>query len=487
LGGAGRAERGDQDAPAAMLVHTSSRIDDHAKLTNLVRTQFSEIRDAWRYQRSGGIRERLRERWLTEQSVITRRTNVERERSFEAIEPFIGLFLESVDVRAVNSATGEVLDYDREPQLKAIIVGGNRLSRGLTIEGLLVSYFVRTTSMYDTLMQMGRWFGYRAGYEDLTRIWTTKELAQWFADLALVEHRLREDISMYEDQGLTPAQVSVRIWRHPAMQVTSPLKQRFAKTTTIKQSFDLSLEQTFKFPFRSPERLAELADSNLKAVREFTTELGTFRSDDAGAIWRKVTPSTVLQFLLAYKQDHLVRSFSTPLIVCYIEECLLDGELTEWTVAIRGRKSLDATLGTAAWGEAAGVVRQISRSRLKETESLGVITGQGDEALCLSTDEIEHARELVEAARSKGKKKAFNTAAREARSPNHGLILLYPISRYSGRTTAESPNRVPIFADAMSQHARDLVGVAISFPRSAKEREVEAYSTGTVGWRPTWE
>ncbi len=70
-----------------------------------------------------------------------------------------------MQAREINSATGEMLDYEREPSLKAIAVGGNRLSRGLTLEGLTVSYFVRRSATYDTLMQMGRWFGFRGGHE----------------------------------------------------------------------------------------------------------------------------------------------------------------------------------------------------------------------------------------------------------------------------------------------------------------------------------
>jgi len=81
----------------------------------------------------------------------------------------------SGNVRAINGSAGDILDYSEREQtgLKVIAVGGDKLARGLTLEGLCVSYFVRTTKMYDTLMQMGRWFGYRPGYLDLCRLYTT--------------------------------------------------------------------------------------------------------------------------------------------------------------------------------------------------------------------------------------------------------------------------------------------------------------------------
>ncbi len=149
-------------------------------------------------------------------------------------------------------------------------------------------------------MQMGRWFSFRAGYEDLTRIWTTAELAGWFSDLAFVEHRLREDIEIYESQGLTPYQVGMRIWQHPTMQVTSPLKRRFSSSTTIAQSYALGLEQTFKFPLRRLDDLAVQAEANRLAVCDFAERLRDHDNkltDSKGSIWTGVAPGLVLEFL----------------------------------------------------------------------------------------------------------------------------------------------------------------------------------------------
>lgn len=484
LAGAARAERGDGAAPAAMLVHTSMLVAEHGRVGGQVATRFGELRDEWRYLRRGGVRQRLMNRWETEQTMTTREIDATRVRAFETIEPYIGPFMEAVEVREINSATGEMLDYDREPGLKAIVIGGNRLSRGLTIEGLLISYFVRRSATYDTLMQMGRWFGFRTRYEDLTRIYTTPELAQWFSDLAMVEHRLRQDIEIYEDLGLTPRQVGLRIWKHPAMQVTSLLKQRFATNTTLRQSFELSLEQTFKFPFRNPRKLAEIADVNLESVRALTAALRKPSRDDSGAIWKNVGPERVLDFLNDYRQDDAVRSVSIPLILRYIEECVADGELTSWTVAIRGRKALEPTLGAANWGRNAGTVHQISRTRLKSTDSVGVITGQGDEAVGLSHDLLVRAEEVVAQARRQGRVRALNTSARELRPPTEGLLLLYPISRHSGHDAEHSATRERLFQRADDAWACDLVGLALSFPRSNRRHSIEAYVTGTVGWAP---
>jgi hypothetical protein len=468
LGGAARAQRGHGEAPATMLIHTSQRILEHSHLRQIVFVRFAELRDEWRYHRNQGIRNRLRQLWDDEFLPITRTSHLDREVLFNLIEPHVGSFFEAVVVREVNSATGEILDYEREPSLKAIAVGGNRLSRGLTLEGLLVSFFLRRSITYDTLMQMGRWFGFRTGYEDLTRIHTTAELASWFSDLAFVEHRLREDIAVYESQGLTPYEVGMRIWQHPTMQVTSPLKRRFASSTTIAQSYSLGLEQTFKFPLRNLDELAVQAEANRLAVRDFLGKLGlsnTFLTDEKGPVWTGISPKLVLDFLVNFRVDGEVRSISLPLIRTYIERLVAANELTRWTIGARGLQSRDRRLGTADWNSPTGLLNQVSRSRLGHTDSVGVIVDPEDEAVGLQSD-------------ARGK------AARQVRPAEEGLLLLYPISRYSGQGISIGGNRQPLFDNPDDPRARDLVGLAISFPESKQAQMVEAYLEGSVGWRP---
>ena len=120
-------------------------------------------------------------------------------------------------VRRLNSNHLDTADFDQEPTLKAVLVGGNKLSRGITIEGLLVSYYVRLAPYYDTLLQMGRWFGYRGDYVDLTRLYSTELLISWFHDLATAEEDLRRQIELYDKKNATPLEFAPKIRSHPAM------------------------------------------------------------------------------------------------------------------------------------------------------------------------------------------------------------------------------------------------------------------------------
>ncbi len=482
LAGAARAERGQGGAPATMLIHTSLRIADQAALWERINVRFGDLRDEWRYQRDQGIRDRMRDRWNSEFRPVTRASFVDRERMFEQIEESIGPFLEAVIVRQINSASGDVLDYEQEPGLKAIAIGGNKLARGLTLEGLLISYFVRPSAMYDTLMQMGRWFGFRTGYEDLTRIWTTAELAGWFCDLAAVEHELRQDIRRYEIDQVTPLQLGTRILEHPAMLVTSRLKSRFATSIVVDQSYNGQVVQTVKFPFRRPEDLAVLLEENILATREFLSRLGAPASrSDQGPIWKGVPADAVLSFLAAYKVDEQARSISKSLLQNYIERQMERGGLTHWTVAVKGRTSPDPALGVVRGMVAGDEIRMISRSRLRgDPDSLGVITSPGDEAAGFDAIQMKRTQQRADEERI-----GMNPAARQVRDPAEGLLLIYPISRYSGQDLSDGGARRPLYDDPHDALARDIIGIAISFPWSAEAQDVRGtYMVGTAGWRP---
>lgn len=482
LGGAARAQRGNPKAPCTMLVHTSQRIADQGPSKILVEQAFRDLKDEWRYDRKSGIYDKLEQLWDRDFAPTTRGISSGREIGFETIEPHIGPFFESVVVREINSDKGEVLDYEREPELKAIAVGGNRLSRGLTLEGLLVSYFARRSPQYDTLQQMARWYGYRGGYEDLTRIYTTRELAGWFADLALVEHRLRQDMQVYEQNPeLKPADVGMRILQHPTMQVTSPLKRRSAGSITVSQSYAGQLEQTFKFPLQDEEGLATLCERNRITTMEFLSSLGkSTRREKFGPIWLDVSAADVTAYLREFQVGALTNNLSPELIAAWIERQNVEGELVNWTIMVRGRDQKSDALGTATWLPAVeDAVWNIGRTRLKGTSSLGVITTSGDEAFGLSENELrEMERKLAS-----GEEKDQNRAARFSRSSGCGLLLLYPISKYSGRDKLTS-GRELLYENPDGPLARDLIGLALSFPKTNSAQPIEAYLEGTARWRP---
>lgn len=153
--------------------------------------------------------------------------------SWETIQKNLHRAAASMLVVEVNAKSGPgVLDYRKhsETGLNVIAVGGNSLSRGFTLEGLTVSYFLRNTQMYDTLLQMGRWFGYRPGYTDLCRLFIKSDAFDWYSYIAEATEELRGEIRTMESYGLTPMDFGLAVRSHPgSLLVTARNKMRSAR------------------------------------------------------------------------------------------------------------------------------------------------------------------------------------------------------------------------------------------------------------------
>ncbi|WP_352421418.1 Z1 domain-containing protein [Proteiniphilum sp.] len=154
-----------------------------------------------------------------------------------------------IEVKSIHGGSGEALDYfDHKNGLSVIAVGGNKLSRGLTLEGLSISYYLRASRMYDTLMQMGRWFGYRGGYVDLCRLFTSRELNEWFCHITQASEELREEFDYMSDiAGSTPEQYALKVRTHPGvLQISATNKMRSAITVQISWAGRLVESYEFK-------------------------------------------------------------------------------------------------------------------------------------------------------------------------------------------------------------------------------------------------
>ena len=153
----------------------------------------------------------------------------------------------------VNSKSDEPLDYKKYEKdghgLTAIAVGGLSLSRGLTIEGLCMSYMYRNTKMYDTLMQMGRWFGYRPGFEDLCRVYLSQDSIDWYGHIAGASEELKQQITRMRQDGLSPKQFGLYVMSHPdRLLITARNKMRAGQQVIFKQNFSGRLLESYILP-----------------------------------------------------------------------------------------------------------------------------------------------------------------------------------------------------------------------------------------------
>ena len=271
-------------------------------------------------------------------------SDLERYRTvrWEEVEAALPEVVAEIQVRRINGTAKDALDYadNEEVGLKVIAIGGDKLSRGLTLEGLTTSYFLRASKMYDTLMQMGRWFGYRPGYIDLCRLYTTNDLVRWFEHIGTASEELREEFDFMAASGATPREYGLRVQSHPVLMVTSRLKMRTARNLSL--SFSGELLETVTF-----HREPEILEKNFDAARRLLAKLGQSRTDperqhgrrtiwQGSHLWEGVDPAEVIEFLGSYRSHREAYKVNSALLAEFIESLVRENELTDWTVALIG-------------------------------------------------------------------------------------------------------------------------------------------------------
>lgn len=132
-----------------------------------------------------------------------------------------------------------------------IVMGGQTLSRGLTIEGLVSTYFIRKTSTADTCLQMARWFGFRKGYELLPRLWMDEDTYNAFCQLAVINQELFQEIKKYKMNNEDPKNYHANIKDVPAFSMlkslTSANKSKASSKTYRNGSFGAKDKYPTKF------------------------------------------------------------------------------------------------------------------------------------------------------------------------------------------------------------------------------------------------
>lgn len=270
-----RHARGQSDHHSSMLVHTTHYVAPHF----FTKDRIDDLLGEMRAEVSTGNYSRFERIFDTESPRVAMEASLPLP-SWDAVQIEIGAVVESCRVVVDNGCSEDRLDYNREnedgPVTETVIaVGGGTLSRGLTLEGLVVSYFTRTSNTYDTLLQMGRWFGYRPGYEDLPRIWVQKGLAEEFSFLALVEEEIRQEMRDLERMKVTPKQMGVRVRAHPG-RLSIVSRNKMGPATKVRVTYSGQRLQTFVFDEANSPVTATgcgVLDHNLELARSFIRSL----------------------------------------------------------------------------------------------------------------------------------------------------------------------------------------------------------------------
>jgi hypothetical protein len=373
--------------------------------------------------------------------------------------------VQRIKVRAIHGGSGEVLDYyDYKDGVSVIAVGGNKLSRGLTLEGLSVSYYLRASRMYDTLMQMGRWFGYRGGYVDLCRLFISRELNEWFCHITQASEELREEFDYMSDvAGSTPEQFALKVRTHPGvLQISATNKMRSA--VTVKISWAGLLVESYEL-----HKDTEIINNNFRKTREFIKNLNpTFTKLEAAHLWYDIPAGQIVSFFEGLKGVENLKRADPQKLVQFIKNQIKNGELTSWRVALMSKANARNFSEFSITGDSIKI-GQWKRTEDKDKSDDKIyflpkshIISPKDEFIDLIETEKERALQLTTEFNAKQGKNgqvsypSGKIVRNQIRDPKHPLLLLYLLD----------PQEIDSVYHPMPEGINPFVGFAISFPKS---------------------
>ena len=406
--------------------------------------------------------------------VLSRVDNRMRLHTWNEIKPLLYRAVQKIEVKSINGTSGDSLTYyeNEKNGISVIAIGGDKLSRGLTLEGLSVSYFLRASKMYDTLMQMGRWFGYRSGYVDLCRLFTSNELNEWYRHITLASDELREEFRYLAESGGTPENYALKVRTHPGqLQITSISKMRH--TRNIQVSWAGRLVETYQLLQNSISKR-----NNLAVTDSLLSELGTPDRIKSDYLWTGVSSDIICDYLSRFQLPESLTKVNLDLICDYIRELNEVGELISWNIALMSKNvDKNTCVHTFSNGVQVGcfIRRQAKDAQNSKTYYIRknhIVGNPTDEFIDLPANMLSDALDETRDRKFKAGEEwkhdypSPQLVRQEFRSKQTPLLMIYPLnpafSNVSGLTdtTTDTKNDEP------------FIGFAIAFPHSDTNKAV---------------
>ncbi len=477
---AARYARGQHKKHMTMLLHISHLTDVQSQLKSNVDEYLTKLKIEVENE-DATLRNQFQQLWSEDFSLASKQFDGVDEIPFEKIWKYSKTVIGELGTILENSKSLERLSFQGIDPIRAIVIGGNTLSRGLTLEGLTVSYFVRTSMAYDTLLQMGRWFGYRPGYIDLTRIFVSEDLRDYFYHLATVEQEIRDEIKMMAANEERPIDVGLRIRNHPNLTVTASNKMRRAQDCAFTYS-GTKIQARHLIT-----QIKEAVDANFKAITDLAKRCQKYgKGKDSGLhdfknshLFRGVSSEVILQFLDDYLFSSENGKFTNDLLKDYISTQGSVGELSDWSVAFLSSQqgpSIDLD-GFSVKAFDRSVLKRVYEGAGTGSVQLRALSTPGEELIDL-VDVIEPSISRVAEILPEGKERESEMSLRKQFRPiDRGLILIHPLNwkqafvgekKFSMSEPLSAPG--PVF------------GVTFVFPFSQKEQSRHGFvANRTIG------
>ena len=371
------------------------------------------------------------------------------------------------------------MDYDSA----FIVIGGATLSRGLTIEGLVSTYFLRTVGQSDTLMQMGRWFGYRKGYELLPRIWMDQKTRDKFDFLSTMDHELRKEIQIMEKMNLSPNDYSVKIKTDPNNIIRISSKMRMQGATAASWNFAGKLNQTINFnnDKNTLKHNLELTRTFINLLGEPIKHLPENKNSENAIVWNKIKIKKIELFLNKFIFSQKCPFFNTKEeFILWAKENTRKDIISKWNVVLAG---IEGNKDSKIWNinDTLSIVK-VNRSKFDRADNdkninIGVLRAPSDMYCDIDITKVkdENIKDIILKGKAKFKIQQPNGDTEEfdyhyirnqvglEKTP---LLLLYVIDQNSvpekrKKDSKTLKSRIPLEAP------EDIVGVCIDLPGSS--------------------
>lgn len=347
-----RRVRGHEKKHNSMLIHVALLVKWIDKVAYLVNDKMREYRNAI----DGNDESLMNElKHLYESDFLPTTENVLenldytdiriKTHSWEEVKKELKKAASKIEVRSVHGTRSitnleyhniEEIDYSRyDNGFSVIAVGGSRLSRGITLEGLSVSYYLRTTKMYDSLMQMGRWFGYRPGYVDLCRLYTTEQIFEWFNHITMATEEMRDDFDEMTAALQKPKDFRLKVRNHNGLMTITSLA-KLHHSDKIEISFSGTNPQTYQLL-----KTKSAIENNYNSLQSLISSIGfphksnrieTTKGKIRYLFYPNQNVSAVCDFIDTYKIQQ--PSIKNSTLSEYIKKQEKNSEIKEWSVCI---------------------------------------------------------------------------------------------------------------------------------------------------------
>lgn len=480
--------RGQNGEPNTMLIHVT-RLTDTQKLVHKRVAYYyenignkiidghletiSDLRTMWQedYEQTTQNMRRLHENFMEDIPDTT------WEEVFQKICNLIEN--DQVKIYRINGKSKDALLYKEHKgkQYNVIAIGGDKLSRGLTLEGLTVSYFTRESKMYDTLMQMGRWFGFRPGYADLCRLFVQDDLYAWFRHISFATDDLREQIEYMNNIEETPENFGLRVATHPNMKISGANKVQsgeerritFSNVFSQTRSMDINAEKYDK-NFEAVDNLLKLCG---KSLENYWKKIGRGKNRNNHLFWQNVDGHYIKDFLLNYETSRQANKANSKYMADYIEDQMKNGGLLRWTVCLLNLGDENNKIEFSNVSVASGMMRKNIIKVNEEFCSIQTLTSEDVQFYDFSKEDMLKKEEEAEKFKKNGKKMSNDYVRKVIRNREEGLLVICPIDTNKGNGK--------LLIDKKKEDHKVPIGIAIAFPHNKDIGNIKSYRINDIG------